>query len=84
MIHLTVAELAGHHGRFGEIAVLVHEGTSVHRVILAIIARIVVKGWLLLVGRAAILSRCLLVGIWVISTLLFHHVIGLPYLSIQS
>ena len=77
LIHLTVAELAGHHGRLCEIAVLIHEGTCIHRVILAIIARIVVKGGFLLVGCAAILSRCLLVRIWVISTLLFHHIICL-------
>ena len=80
LIHLTVAEFAGHHGRLSEIAVLVHEGTRVHRVILAIVARIVVEGCFLLDWCTAILSRCLLVRVWVISTLLFHHNV-LPYNS---
>ena len=73
LIHLTMAEFAGHHGRLGEVAMLVHEGTRVHRVILAIVARIVVEGCFLLDWCTAILSRCLLVRVWVISTLLFHH-----------
>lgn len=73
VVRLTDRQFISCHGGFRKIAVLIHEGTCVHRHVDFVVVAAVVEGDFL-IAPVAPLPGCPLVGVGVVTGLLVHLV----------